>query len=218
MEESQHVGAVTQLHALDNDFIAEHHSPSSRSIQKIEGVEELDNRLHSGDKDEVKAAIAVLKAKRSSEVSNKRWVNVTERVLHIWDLVYSDRDVGALVRSCVKATYVYNHIHIVFITLNDLDVVVMLLEWPRIERQGAFGCNVSNCLPAYPAQGHGVHIHQLGWYLFHCTKGVWVLLGLHLLQDESNMNGNKVTAMMVSQGVVVHQVLQSGACIICSPA
>lgn len=53
-------------------------------------------------------------------MSSLSWVDVTKRVLHIFDLVDFDRDANALVSSFIEATEVSSRIHKVGIALDDL--------------------------------------------------------------------------------------------------
>lgn len=50
-----------------------------------------------------------------------------------------------------------------------------------------------------------------------CVKGVWVSVGLHLLQDDRWANGHEVTVVIVGEGVAAHLALQSACGIVCRP-
>lgn len=50
-----------------------------------------------------------------------------------------------------------------------------------------------------------------GWPVFRFVKGVWVRVGLYFLHDGSRAIGDEVTAVFVSEGVIGHLGLQSGA-------
>lgn len=43
-----------------------------------------------------------------------------------------------------------------------------------------------------------------GRHLFLCVKGVWVWVGLHILNNDSRVNSDEVTVDIVGEGVVVH--------------
>lgn len=49
-------------------------------------------------------------------------------------------------------------------------------------------------------------------------KGVWTLVKLYILHDDSYANGNEVTVIIVGEGWVVHLSLQSAGGIACTAA
>lgn len=55
VERSQYFEAVTRVHDSDILVIMQHYCPFFGTIQKVEGVEPLDKRMNSGDRDEVTA-------------------------------------------------------------------------------------------------------------------------------------------------------------------
>lgn len=58
----------------------QHHSPFYTTIRNIEAVEELENRLGSGYKDETTAVIEVLLVNGSILLTGKRLVNDTKKM------------------------------------------------------------------------------------------------------------------------------------------
>lgn len=55
--------AATPVHDSDMVVIVQHHLLFFGTLQKLEGIEHMENKLYSGDRDEVKAVIkAVIKA------------------------------------------------------------------------------------------------------------------------------------------------------------
>lgn len=97
----------------------------------MQGVERLEHRLYSGDRDEATAEIDVVVAGGSLQLSGLGFVNATEGVLHTLDLVSSDQDVDAPVSSCVKAADVNSRTRIILIALEKLEFFVPLLEWTK---------------------------------------------------------------------------------------
>lgn len=157
VERSHHVEAVTSVHDSDRAVILQHHSPLFGTMQKVEGVEQLDNRLYCVDKAESKALLEAVVAQGSLPCSNTRSVNVMKRMLHILYLPDSDPDVHALENSSVKATEVNGWAHIVVIALDDLEFFVLLQGWKWGGRQvGLFGHDARHCLT-----GPRVHVSRV---------------------------------------------------------
>lgn len=82
--------------------------------------------------DETTAVIPVVISGEGLQLKRLRWVNFTERVLPILNVLNSDPPFDAHVCSCVKATGVHGRAHIVFNALDalaDLDLVLLLQGW-----------------------------------------------------------------------------------------
>lgn len=97
----------------------------------FKGVERLENRLYSGDRDEITARVETLMLKGSLQLNSMRWVIFIKRLLHTLHLVNSDADVNSLVRRCNQATNVNGSAYIVIISLNDFNFVLLLRGWSR---------------------------------------------------------------------------------------
>lgn len=116
------------------------YNPKSRRVQQP------DNRLYSGDRDE---DTSVFEAVVEGAFSSIPWDKVMERVVHILDLVDSVPGVIVLIISCIKAKDMNSRAHIVIIALDDLQLIIVVRAgcrkpiWGSSWTQGAsfFACS-----------------------------------------------------------------------------
>lgn len=47
-------------------------------------------------------------------------------------------------------------------------------------------------------------MHKRGWHLFRYVNGVLVCVGLHILVDDGQANGDEVTSVILAERMVVH--------------
>lgn len=173
------------------------------TVQNVGGVKWLDYRLYSGDGDKGTAVIDEVMAKGSLQLSSMRLLNVTKRVLHILDLVHSDTVVHYLLSGSVKATDVNRRTLIGFLALDELPVVLRRQGCTKGgQLLGLFGQIARHWSNTPRIHTNGVHILRLGRHLIRVVKHVKVALGLHKLLDDSQENGNEVTAFVVGDRVV----------------
>lgn len=69
LHRSQDVQAVTPFHDSSMAVIAQHHLLFFVSIQKVESVEPINNRLYRADRDEATAVGDAVVAKRGVQIS-----------------------------------------------------------------------------------------------------------------------------------------------------
>lgn len=83
---SQHVEAGTPIHDSDMADISLDHWPFFFTIQKVELIAQLYNRLYSSDKNEATAVIDAMKAARILELKSMPWAKVkrTDCTFSIW--------------------------------------------------------------------------------------------------------------------------------------
>lgn len=96
-------------------------------MQKIAGVEQINNRVYSDDRYVATAVIDVMVVKGSLQLSSMHLVSVTKSVLPILDLVDFDFHFGVLVAlsNCFKTTDIHSSAQIVPNGLYDLGFVIL---------------------------------------------------------------------------------------------
>lgn len=89
MKRFKHVEAVKLVHDSNMAHIAQHHSFFFVTIRRVEGVEQLDKNLFSGDCNELTALIDAVMMEGSLQLRDMRWVNLTKRhhTCWIWSIV-----------------------------------------------------------------------------------------------------------------------------------